>query len=519
LEASAGDIKLLHRNHQPTERQILFKTMTPEECSRINFSLVRRISNNDPNFTSISIASYRYPDDDGVDDEGNGAIVPTSHEEWAELARAIGQSRQVKSIYISDEWEFSARNLGTLFTGLRSNTSIEEIHFSTSQLRCPLHNFAAFVENNPSLLKLHIDSGCDISAAGMQHLTSALSRGTVRSIKSISFQEQGLTDLALAELCAALRIHPQLEELNICINSPRRQCCVEIASMLRNQNCWMKYLTLCRCGLSDTECIILANALVSNKRLMRLILHSNNIGHEGINAVANSLANNSSLRELEISGNPGYPVTQNASGWDAFSRTIGGSGAQTINDTYMSNHTLWMIEPGLPSEIVKKFPSNVCEFLQLNRNCDKKFVARAKIFKNHFDGDFDLHLFQSMKVKILPHVLQWVGGDCAVEDDKECDVNSDTIGSENVEDHDMGSGSDEIGIDEARSVNGYGVEVEVQWQDWWYDNSPLPDGWGEGSYEDYRRRNISPPRPEFNRLSIIYRIVRHVPLVLIERGA
>jgi len=83
-----------------------------------------------------------------------------------------------------------------------------------------------------------------------------------------------------------------------------------------------------------------------------------------------------------------------------------------------------MIEPGLPSEIVKKFPSNVCEFLQLNRNCDKKFVARAKIFKNHFDGDFDLHLFQSMKVKILPHVLQWVGGDCAVEDKEECDVNS-----------------------------------------------------------------------------------------------
>jgi hypothetical protein len=297
---------------------------------------------------------------------------------------------------------------------------------------------------------------------------------------------------------------------------------VEIAAMLRNEHSCMKELCLFGCGPSNTECIILANALVINKRLMRLDLHSNNIGHEGINVIANSLTSNASLRELGILDNPGYPVTQNASGWDAFSRTIGSSGAQTINATYMSNHTLWMIRNGLPAVLMKILPSNVYEFLQLNRNADKTYVARAKIFKNHFDGDFDLHLFQSMKVNILPHVLQWVGGDCAVEEEEECDVNSDTIGSGNVEDHDMDSGSDESGIDEAETVDSddsYGGEVEVQWQDWWYDHSPLPDGYGHGSYDHYRSANISPPRPEFNRLSIIYRIVRHVPLLLIERGA
>jgi hypothetical protein len=109
--------------------------------------------------------------------------------------------------------------------------------------------------------------------------------------------------------------------------------------------------------------------------------------------------------------------------------------------------------------------------------------------------------------------------DCVVEDEEECDVNSDTIGSENVEDHGMGSGSsDESGIDEAESVDSDGVDDH--WQDWWYDHSPLPDwGYAVGSYDHYRMCNISPPRPEFNRLAIIYRIVRHVPLVLIERGA
>lgn len=74
------------------------------------------------------------------------------------------------------------------------------------------------------------------------------------------------------------------------------------------------------------------------------------------------------------------------------------SGVQTINDTYMSNHTLWMVTPGLPGKLISILPANVYEFLQLDRNCDKIFVARAKIFNinNHFEGDFDLRLFQTI---------------------------------------------------------------------------------------------------------------------------
>jgi hypothetical protein len=225
---------------------------------------------------------------------------------------------------------------------------------------------------------------------------------------------------------------------------------------------------------------------------MRLDLHSNNIGHAGINVIANSLANNASLRELRV---------EDARGWDAFSMTIGGSLAQTINDTYMSHNTLWMITPGLPGDLISKLHTNVYKFLQLNRNCDKMFVARAKIFKNHFEGDFDLRLFQTMHANLLPQVLGWVGGDCAIEEE-ERDVCSDTIGSENVVDHEMGSDNDESG----KAVDSDGGDD--RWQDWWCDHSPLSYSYGVGSYDHYRRANISPPRPEFNRLSIIYHIVR-----------
>lgn len=228
-----------------------------------------------------------------------GCIGPSSDKEWAELAQAISQSRQIKTIIIREEWRISAQNLGTLFLGLCINTSIEYMLLSSSKFWCPLHEFCCVYENNPSLVNLHIKI-CNMSEDWMQHYLRALSRGTVWLIKKICIHDQNLTDLALTELCMALRNHLQLENLDLSYNSPIKQCCLEIASMLRIQHSWMKDLDLYNCGLSDTECIILASALITNKRLMRLNIARINIGHEGVNVVANSLANNASLRELEI---------------------------------------------------------------------------------------------------------------------------------------------------------------------------------------------------------------------------
>lgn len=83
-----------------------------------------------------------------------------------------------------------------------------------------------------------------------------------------------------------------------------------------------------------------------------------------------------------------------------------------------------------------------------------------------------------MKSNILPQVLGWVSGDCAVEDE-ELGVCSDIIGNGNFEDHDMDSGSDESGIDEAKTVDSDGGDD--RWQDWWYDHSPLSNCNGVGS--------------------------------------
>jgi hypothetical protein len=77
--------------------------------------------------------------------------------------------------------------------------------------------------------------------------------------------------------------------------------------------------------------------------------------------------------------------------------------------------------------------------------------------------------------------------------------------------HEMGLDSEESGTDEARSVDSYGGDDCLQ--DWWYDNSHLSELYAFGSII-----TESVIRPEFNRLAIIYRIVRHVNSLLIERA-
>lgn len=91
----------------------------------------------------------------------------------------------------------------------------------------------------------------------------------------------------------------------------------------------------------------------------------NNIGDEGLNAFANNLANNSSLKELLINGNPG---TQTDSRWNFVEGVFGDSGDQP-NDTHLSkNHTLWRINLDLPDGLSRYLPDIVYNNLQLNRN-------------------------------------------------------------------------------------------------------------------------------------------------------
>jgi hypothetical protein len=74
--------------------------------------------------------------------------------------------------------------------------------------------------------------------------------------------------------------------------------------MLRDNTCAVCTLKLSNCALGDLGCTDLAEGLRSNKTLRHLVLSQNNIGDEGLGALASMLTRTRTLESLDVSTNP-----------------------------------------------------------------------------------------------------------------------------------------------------------------------------------------------------------------------
>ena len=78
-------------------------------------------------------------------------------------------------------------------------------------------------------------------------------------------------------------------------------------------------------------------------------------------------------------------------------------------DTFCSNHTLQELS-GYYDYSENRLPEDLSSLLQLNRENSKSQSARLKIIKTHFSGDnINLQPFADMKLKVVPHVIAWMG--------------------------------------------------------------------------------------------------------------
>ena len=132
-------------------------------------------------------------------------------------------------------------------------------------------------------------------------------------------------------------------------------------------------------------------------RLAHLSLRYNHIKNKGAILLADSLSNNQVLSRLDVD-NAGITLK----GWEAFSRIL--SRGPTIMDTYKSNNALQTL-------LVDEWcmPGKLMLLLLMNRDGDKREVARQKIVKRHFHGNFDMQPFFDLKVGLFPHVIAWTG--------------------------------------------------------------------------------------------------------------
>ena len=142
-----------------------------------------------------------------------------------------------------------------------------------------------------------------------------------------------------------------------------------------------------------------------NFALEQLGLHQNNINDDIVIAFASVLAQNNTLERLAL--HDCFDEDNNESiterGWGAFSNL--GCNKTTIMDTYNSNHTLYRLSEYLPDDLES--------YLELNKNKDKKEVARQKILQSHFsteDGDTPkIQELLDMELEVMPSVITWIG--------------------------------------------------------------------------------------------------------------
>ena len=152
--------------------------------------------------------------------------------------------------------------------------------------------------------------------------------------------------------------------------------CTALGLLLKRPSCKLKEVYLHKCGI-DNECVtILANSLVGNTSLTKLVLKENGI----------SLA-----------------------GWKAFSPIL--CDTSSIETTYNSNHTLQDFGKSyVSSQLV--LPEEVASLIRCNKNQCKFMVARRKIIEHHFrstEDNFDI--FLDMELQVLPYVISWMGRD------------------------------------------------------------------------------------------------------------
>ena len=133
--------------------------------------------------------------------------------------------------------------------------------------------------------------------------------------------------------------------------------------------------------------------------LEKLDLYRINFGDDGAIALAEGLRGNKSLKELQF-----WPseAGMTAVGWSAFSRLLCDT-SSTINNTYLSNHTLTKIgdyrNEGTPQYIL--------DYLELNKSISTDAaMCKSKILRSHLD--LDMGPFFEWKMKFLPVAISWL---------------------------------------------------------------------------------------------------------------
>ena len=328
------------------------------------------LSGNDPTFTEMDIA-WRVNEREG---------------------QLIGKHTHLKKLSFCDIYTIPRESFEACMRGVANNRSIEDLAIvwynemwgSISDILAP------FIENNTNLRNLNFDYCESLGATvDFQSLSSVLGRCTSSSLESIILSRTRMSVPSAISLIPSFATLPRLTRLDLSHNEMIGfpPVCELLADLLRDENSALEHLCIVKCFINDEGAELLAEALEDNTKLKRLYL----VGYEMLER-----------------GEP--PNDISSWGWQSFSTML--CNDSSINETYLSNHTLERVYPADDppegdenDEFSPKPPGDLLELLALNSDPNKQTVAMKKILYCH--SEFDMEAFFEWEFKFLPYAVNW----------------------------------------------------------------------------------------------------------------
>lgn len=298
---------------------------------------------------------------------------------WRRLGDILGQNTIVEKLCIL----YGNPGMVGLCAGLQHNRCIQNLDLSgTDLLHTEMMNrLTPFFSSNPSLKKIILIK-CNLGQAGINILSSSLSNRTEDTLEELNLSDNNFGDIDLDELALTLNRGKALRSLQLNNNGIGWKGCVSLARLLRSQESNVEWLYLGRNSIDNDSAIILADSLKNNTKLKQLALGGNNITTPGWSAMLQLVCNCSSIDGAMESNH-------------------------SLNDLGMLPTDLINgVIPALGVDGTNLLRESLC----MNRTSNKMLVARRKILWSHARGNLNLG-DSSITNGAMPPILAWIGND------------------------------------------------------------------------------------------------------------
>lgn len=289
---------------------------------------------------------------------------PIGDEGLQSLAVGLANNKNLETVDLSNNQSFSAVGLRRFSDVIFTALNLKEVNLSNNSIDDEgLQALAAGMTNHCTLEKLDISWNA-ISSEGLQALTAA----KPSSLRWLNLTNNAVDDDALKALVRGLE-YLGIETLNLSRNRITASAVSVLTPIFRSESCSLKVIKLDQMNIEDGGAEILAEGLRGNKSLTELVFDCKNV------------------TEL---------------GWSTFSKLL--CDTSSVNNTYLSNHTLQTIRSMYDSSGSGNIPLSVQRWVRLNKQ-DQYDIPICKILMFH--SDLDMTPFFQWKLKLLPLVLAW----------------------------------------------------------------------------------------------------------------